>query len=199
LASPDSAEAASEQLFSLPFAEILRRTSEKTPFAGGGAMSAMACASAAALVAMAARFTGDIAVPALEEAEAAIAELRALADADAESFGELLGAWKLPADHLQRRERVASAALAACRVPLRVCELGERIVDQAAWLAKEGKKDLRGDAVTACYLAQAGVRGAARLVEIDAGQATDRRPVDEALVIVDRTRRTVERMESGQP
>lgn len=187
-----------EPLFSLPFSEILRLTSERTAFAGGGAVSAVACASAASLVVMAARYTGEAAVPALKEAEAAIPELGELADADAESFGDLLTAWRLPADHPDRRERVASAALGACRVPLRVCELGERIVEQAAWLAAEGKPDLRGDAVTACYLAQAGVRGAARLVEINAGQAPDRGPADAAAAIVARTRRVVEQLESGE-
>jgi formiminotetrahydrofolate cyclodeaminase len=187
-----------EPLFSLPFSEILRLTSERTAFAGGGAVSAMACASAASLVGMAARYAGESAVPALEETEAALGELRELADADAESFGQLLTAWRLPPDRPDRRERVASAALAACRVPLRVCQLGERIVEQATWLAAEGKRDLRGDAVTACYLAQAGVLSAARLVAINAAQGPDRSLPDEAGAIVARVRQVVEQMEAEE-
>jgi formiminotetrahydrofolate cyclodeaminase len=200
LAFPDrgDGQVPTEPLFSLPFSEILRLTSERTAFAGGGAVSAMACASAASLVVMAARYTGENAVPALKETEAALGELRELADADADSFGELLAAWRLPADHPDRRARVASAALAACRVPLRVSELGERIVEQATWLAAEGKRDLRGDAVTACYLAQAGVRAAARLVAINAGQGPDRSPADAAGAIVARVRQLVEQMEGEE-
>jgi formiminotetrahydrofolate cyclodeaminase len=197
-ASPDlrgQHETSHEALFGLPFEEILRRTAERTAYAGGGAVSAMACASAASLVAMAARFTGEAAVLALTDAEAAIVELRGLADADADAFGELLVAWKLPADRPDRAERVAAAASRACAVPLRVCEIGARLAEHAACLAAEGKHDLVGDALTAGYLAQAGVRGSARLVEINARQATDRAPAETARAAVARTREAVELME----
>lgn len=79
-----------QPLFELPFEEILRRTAERTSYPGGGAASAMACASAAPLIAMAGRFTGDAAAEMVVQAEDAMAELAGLAQADADAFGELL-------------------------------------------------------------------------------------------------------------
>ena len=182
----------SHALFTLPFDEILRRTAERSPYPGGGAASAMACSSAAALVAMAARFTGDAAQEAVTAAEAAIDELRQLADADADAFAELLAAWRLPSDHADRRDRVATAARRACDVPLRICQLGADIARHGVWLATEGKRDLRGDAFTGAQLAHAAVQAAARLVEINARQADDQGPADEVRALVKRTRHLVD-------
>jgi hypothetical protein len=89
--------AATEPLFSPRF-DVLRLSSERTAFAGGGAVSAIACASAASLAVLAARYTGEAAVPALKEADAALGAVGDCADADASSFGEVLTAWR-------RRER----------------------------------------------------------------------------------------------
>ena len=173
-------------LFELPLAEILRRTAARTSYPGGGAASALACASAASLIAMAGRFTGDAAVEAVGLAEAAIDELADLAQADAEAFRELLAAWRIPREEPGRQERVAAAALRACDVPLQICRIGADLAGLAGWLAREGKPDLRGDAYTAGQLAQAGVRGAAQLVEINARQAPDPGVADEARRLVDR-------------
>ncbi len=186
----------SPPLFSLPFDEIVRRTAEHSAYPGGGAAAAMACSSAAALVAMAARYTGTVADPARSSAEAAIDELHRLADEDADVYGALLDAWQRSPDDPERRERVAAAALGACGVPLRIARLGSEIARQGVWLASEGKRDLRGDAFTAAQLASAGVRGAARLVELNARQAEDRRPAEEARSLVRQTSRLIDEMES---
>jgi formiminotetrahydrofolate cyclodeaminase len=188
-----------EPLFTLPFETIVRRTSERTTYPGGGAACAMACASAASLVAMAARFTGEGAAQALATAESAIQELRHLADEDAAAFGKLLEAWALPADHPERRERVAAAALGACAVPVRICRLGAQIVVSAAWLSTEGKRDLRGDAFTGAQLGLAGVLGAAQLVELNAAQAADDAPAQEVRGLVASTRELVRQLEGTPP
>jgi methenyltetrahydrofolate cyclohydrolase len=185
-------------LFALPVDEVLGRTSEKSPYAGGGAVCALSCASAAALVAMAARFAGEDAEPVLADAEDAVTRLKGLADADADAYGALLLARRLPADHPQRRDRVAAGALRACEVPLAICETGARLVDHAAWLAAHGKRDLVGDVLTAAYTAAAGVRGAAALVRINARYADDPAPADEARRAVVHTRAVVERLEHQQ-
>jgi formiminotetrahydrofolate cyclodeaminase len=169
----------SESLFTLPFETILARTSQRTAYPGGGAASAMACASAASLVAMVARYTGEAAAHALTDAEAAMEQLQHLADEDQVGFAELMEAWAEPKDAPGRRERVASAAARASEVPLRICRLGAQIAAHAAWLSAEGKRDLRGDAFAAAHLCLAGVLGSARLVELNAGQASDRSPVEE--------------------
>jgi len=186
-----------QPLFELPFEEILRRTAARTSYPGGGAASAMACATAASLVAMAGRFTGDAAADAVAQAETAIDELAALAQADAEAFGELLAAWRIPREEPGRQERVAAAAVHASQVPLRICRIGAELARHAAWLAREGKPDLRGDAYTAAQLARAGVRGAAELVELNARQATDPEVADEARRLVGQTTALTNDMEQA--
>jgi formiminotetrahydrofolate cyclodeaminase len=187
-----------DPLFTLPFETILRRTSQRTAYPGGGAASAMACASAASLVAMAARYTGDVAAHAVTDAESAIDQLHHLADEDEAGFTELMEAWAEHKDAPGRRERVAAAALRASEVPLRICRLGAQIAAHAAWLATEGKRDLRGDAFAAAHLCLAGVLGSARLVELNAGQAADPAPVQEARAHVASTRDLVRRLDDTQ-
>jgi methenyltetrahydrofolate cyclohydrolase len=191
---PSGEQVGSASLFALSVDDVLRRTAEKSPYAGGGAVSAMSCASAAALVVMAARFAGEDAAALLADAEDAVAELKRLADADADAYGALLLARRLPADHPQRRHRVAEGALKACEVPLRICETGARLVDHASWLAAQGKRDLVGDVLTAAYLADASVRGAAALVQINARYADDPAPAEQARRAVVHTRAVVERL-----
>lgn len=180
-----------DHLFALPLEQVLTRTAERTAYPGGGAACAAACASAAALVAMAARF-GDEPATVVAEAEAAVTELGRLADEDAEAFGELLAAWRLPSDEPSRGERVAAAASRASEVPLRICRLGAAMAVHAAHLAIEGKPDVRGDAYTGAYLCHAAVCAAARLVEINARQAADLSASDEARSLADQTQRAVD-------
>lgn len=185
---PDDAPA----LFELPFEEILRQTAARTSYPGGGAASAMACATAASLIAMAAGFTdhasrdatAEAAAGAVARAETAIDELAGLAQADAEAFGELLAAWRIPRQQTGRQERVATAAVHASQVPLGICRIGAELARHAVWLVREGKPDLRGDTYTAALLAAAGARGAAQLVELNARQATDQSLAEEARRLV---------------
>jgi methenyltetrahydrofolate cyclohydrolase len=187
-----------QSLFTLPFETILRRTSERTAYPGGGAASAMACASAASLVAMVARYTGEAAAVAVTDAESAIEELHHLADEDEVGFADLMEAWAEPKDAPGRAERVASAASRASEVPLRICRVGAEVARHAASLAVAGKRDLRGDAFAAAYLCLAGVLGSARLFELNAGQASDLAPVEEVRAHVASTRDLVRRLDEAQ-
>lgn len=184
-----------EKLLSLTYDELLRRTSARTPDAGAGAVSALTCASAAALTVMVARFAGPLAEPILDELEAMMAELAELADLDGEGFGELLAAWRLPAEDPLRGSRVAGGAVRACEVPLRVCELGSRVVDHAARLVINGKPDLRGDALTAAYLGDACVRSAACLVRFNATNLAGQDPVHRANAFAEHTAQVVSRLD----
>ena len=182
-----------DHLFGLSLEQILSRTAERTAYPGGGAACAAACASAASLVAMVARFSDEPA-SVVAEAEAAVAELGRLADEDAEAFGELLTSWRLSRDEPSRGERVSAAATRASQVPLRICRLGAAMAVHATRLATVGKRDLRGDAYAGAYLCHAAVCAAARLVEINARQATDRSAADEATSLATLTRRAVDEM-----
>lgn len=184
-----------EKMLSLTFEELLRRTSARTPDAGAGAVSALTCASAAALTAMVARFAGPFSEPILDELEAMALELGELADLDGDGFGELLAAWRLPTEDPHRGSQIAAGALRACEVPLRVCELGARVVDHAARLVINGKPDLQGDALTAAYLGDACVRSAARLVRLNAKNLTGQEPVHRADGYAQHTARVVSRLD----
>ena len=143
---------------------------------------AVAVALAAALTAMAARFSTEHLADAdglAGRAEGLRGEVVLLARADAVAYGRVLDANRAPRDvgEEERRQRIREALTEAADVPLSIAGIGAEVVGISARLAEEGNPNLRGDAVTAAVLAGAGVRAAATLVEINvsAGGADDGR------------------------
>ncbi len=179
------------RIFSLPFDEALGRTAERTPELGGGPTAAMTCASAAALVMMAARHAGDVGEAIVADLEPLLEALAKLADADGPAFAELLAAWRLPADEPSRAEAVAAGALLACSVPLRVAAIGARVCEHACFLVGNGTPDLVGDALTAAFLADAGVQSSACLVRLNARQVTEGDPVAEVAALATTSRELI--------
>ena len=161
-------------------------------------MAAVAVALAAGLSGMAARLsTGQLAdAPELaERADASRRRVAPLATADAESYGRVLDAYRLPRkpDPETRRERIRDALSGAADVPLAVAEVGSEVAGIAARLVEEGNPNLEGDAMTAVLLADSGVRAAATLVEINLSSANleDGR-LGRANELVDKTAATVQ-------
>jgi methenyltetrahydrofolate cyclohydrolase len=151
----------------LPLGEFLDRVASDKPAPGGGSVAAVAVALAAGLAGMAARLsTGQLSdAPELaEQADASRLRVAPLARADAESYGRVLAAYRDPED---RTERVRDALSGAADVPLAVAEAGNEVVGIASRLVEEGNPNLEGDAMTAVLLASAGVRAAAKLVQIN--------------------------------
>ncbi len=160
---------------------LLDLVASREPAPGGGASAAVAVALAAALTAMAARFSTEHLADA-DDLAARADELRAevvpLARADAAAYGRVLDAQQTPRDDEEaRRRKIREALTEAADVPLSVAGIGAEVAGIAARLVEEGNPNLRGDAVTAVFLAGAGVRAAATLVEINvsAGGADDGR------------------------
>jgi formiminotetrahydrofolate cyclodeaminase len=142
------------------------------PAPGGGAATAIAVALAAGLSGMAARLSGDHLADATGLAERADRLRRRgapLAQEDATAYGHVLAAYRNQDDGAPgaRRERIRTALSGAAEVPLTIAEAGAEVAEIAARLAREGNPNLRGDAVAAALLAEAGVRAAAVLVEIN--------------------------------
>ncbi len=157
------------------------------PAPGGG--------SAAALVAMVGRLTSSRKAYAAvaeefrgitEEAERLRLELRRLVDEDAEAYGRVMEAYKLPKETGQegqkgqkRQEAIDGALLAAAEVPLRTARAAARVAELARRAAEAGNKNAVCDAGVAALLAMSGVKGAVYnvavnvkgLVERDAGMA----------------------------
>jgi methenyltetrahydrofolate cyclohydrolase len=152
--------------------EVAARTSEP----GGGAVSAVAVGMAAALVAMAARFSDqqlEGAADLAEKADALRAEVLPLARADAEAYASLIAAFRLPKDDPERDDAVATAAREAARVPLEIAAFGAEVGLLAARLAEAGNPNLTGDAVAAALLASAAARTCANLVRINLDEGAD--------------------------
>ena len=141
------------------------------PAPGGGSVAAVAVALAAGLSGMAARLSaGQLADGLAARADALRCRVAPLAEADAESYGRVLAAYREP-DSETRRERASDALSGAADVPLAVAEVGSEVAGIAARLVEEGNPNLEGDAIAALLLAEAGVRAATVLVEINLSSA----------------------------
>jgi formiminotetrahydrofolate cyclodeaminase len=126
---------------------------------GGGSALAVTVANAAAIVAMAARVTGD---PALaERAEALRTRTAPLAQLDADTYRAALA----DRDFAQ-----------AADPPLEIARCAVDVAALAATLAAEGAEAIRADAIAAGALAAAAVRGTVAMVEVNlAGRPGDPR------------------------
>jgi len=129
-----------------------------------------------------------------DRADASRRRVAPLARADAESYGRVLEAVRLPRDSEARTERIEDALSGAADVPLAVAEAGSEVAGVAARLVEEGNPNLQGDAMTAVLLADAGVRAAATLTEINLSSANvaDGR-LGRANELVEKTAATVRR------
>jgi len=158
---------------------FLDQVSSKQPAPGGGAAAAVTVAMAAGLVGMAARFAVDHLADATDIvscAEVLRRRVAPLAQTDADAYRGYLAATRLPREPKPeaRRRQIRAALSRAADVPLTVAEIAADVADLAAVLAAGGNPNLRGDAVTAALLAEAGARSAACLVEINVGTGDQR-------------------------
>lgn len=151
-----------------------------SPAPGGGAAAAVTVAMAAALAGMAARFAEehlDGSPELVARADSLRRSVAPLAQADARAYAEVLVALDLPREPNpeDRRSAIRSAMSAAADIPLAVAEIAAEVADLAADLSAHGNPNLRGDAITAGLLADAGARAASVLVKINLGDSSDRR------------------------
>ena len=153
--------------------EFLDDVAAKTSAPGGGGVSSITIALAAALAGMTARFSekklGDEADRLAARADELREEVAGLAQADAEAYGAYVEARRLPEDHPDRERTIAEAEDGAAHVPLRIAEIGAEVARLAVDLAERGNPNLAGDAYTSGVLAEAGTRAAANLVVVNLG------------------------------
>lgn len=155
----------------VPLGDFLDAVASREPAPGGGSSAAVSVAMAAGLVAMAARLSPDLTESGRLVADAEHLRRRSaeLADADAEAYGKVLATMSATRDSepAEREERRRAAFESATLVPLELAELGADTARLAAVLVASGNPNLRGDAATAAYVAEGGVRSAAALVRIN--------------------------------
>lgn len=163
----------------LPVSDFLARVAAPTPAPAAGAVSATVVALAAGLAAMSAGLSSRQLAEADDlAARAAQLQRRAmpLGQRDGDAYAAVLAARARPADDPERSSAVRTALSEASDVPLEIAEVGVAVIDIAADVVRRGNPNLRGDAHTACLMAQAAVRAAVVLVELNlAGQAEDPR------------------------
>jgi formiminotetrahydrofolate cyclodeaminase len=150
--------------------EFLDLVAKRQPAPGGGAVAAVTVSVAAALVAMAARFSVgrlDGAEAMVRDAERLRSRAADLADADADAYGAVIAAYAGSREEDEQRERIRAALTRATDVPVQVAQIGAETARLAGRLAVEGKRDVRGDAVTGLLLAEAATRSAAHLVAVN--------------------------------
>jgi methenyltetrahydrofolate cyclohydrolase len=195
-----SPENTTSEYLDLPLGEFLDLVASGNPAPGGGSVAAVAVALAAGLSGMAARLSAGQLADAdglAERADAARRRVAPLARIDAEAYGRVLDAYREP-DSETRRERVSDALSGATDVPLAVAEVGNEVAGIAARLVEEGNANLVGDAITAVLLAEAGVRAAVTLAEINLSAANlDDDRLGRANELVDETAWTARRITGG--
>jgi formiminotetrahydrofolate cyclodeaminase len=154
-------------------AEFLGALGSSAPTPGGGAASALAGALAAALAEMVAQLT--IGRPKFQQVEERVhgvleqvrslrAELLRLMDEDAQAYGGVAAAYRLPKgseeDNATREAAIQRALVAAMQPPLRIMDRSCAVLELAGEIADVGNPTVASDAGCAAILGEAAVRAA---------------------------------------
>jgi formiminotetrahydrofolate cyclodeaminase len=166
---------------------LLDAVASDEPVPGGGSVSALAGAQAAALGTMVLRLTaakggGDYGPGELDQALEELAGLRAALlagfDYDAAAYQAVVTAYRLPRasdEERQARERAAEAALqGATRVPLETARQAAAVLARCAEAVSRGFSQAVTDAGVGVALAHAAVTGALYNVEMNTRDLGDR-------------------------
>jgi formiminotetrahydrofolate cyclodeaminase len=158
----------------LPVRELLEETAAASVTPAGGAAAAVAVALAAALTAMAARFSRESwegSEGAVAQAEAIRVRVEPLAAEDIAAYSEVLRLRRVGADD----EALGRALERAAEVPSELAEAAADALELALHVADRCDPAVRVDAVAAAELARAGARIGSRIVDVNLAM----RPGDE--------------------
>jgi formiminotetrahydrofolate cyclodeaminase len=160
--------------------EYLEAASSKSPTPGGGSVSAVVAANAAAMVSMVANLTlgkkgyddaQDTVRDILGIMGQSMAEIKALTEKDMQAFQRFMDAWKLPSaseeEKAAKNAAMEQAAQNASSVPLELCRACVVILQQAVRLAPIGNKTAISDVGVGVYLAEAALKAAMLSVDIN--------------------------------
>ena len=180
-----------------------------SPTPGGGSVAAHAGALAAALAQMVAGLTAGKKKYAAVDAEmrelglqaaALVNELSSLVARDAEAYGAVSAAYKMPNEPADaaaaRSAAITDALLGAAEVPLETARACARVAELAATCANKGNTNAVSDAGVAALLADAACRGAVYNVRINVSSLEEKSRgaglVAEANQLLAQTRKFVE-------
>jgi formiminotetrahydrofolate cyclodeaminase len=165
---------------------FIEKTAAPDAVPGGGSVSALAGALAAALSAMVAgltlkKETFNAVKPRMEalhqKAAALQTELLTAVDRDSESYQAVLTAFRLPkgtdGQAASRGAAIQDAFKGACQVPLQVAEMALQVADLGVQAARDGNPDMITDAGVSVSMARAAVLGALMNVRINLAAIKD--------------------------
>jgi formiminotetrahydrofolate cyclodeaminase len=167
-------------IYKMTLNEYLDAVSSKNPTPGGGSVSAVVAANAAAMVSMVANLTlgkkayegvqAD-AVSILSTIDKIISVIKVLTEKDILAFQSLMDAWRLPSatedEKSIKKEAMENAAKNASLVPLDLCRTCLNILKQTLRLAPIGSKSAISDVGVGVYLAEAALKAAMLSVDIN--------------------------------
>ncbi|MBA3347176.1 MAG: cyclodeaminase/cyclohydrolase family protein [Actinobacteria bacterium] len=157
--------------------DLLDELEAEGPIPAGGAAAAISAAMATSLVGMAAHSSPDWegAGAVVAQAKVVRTRLMSLALADSEAYAGVLEALRPDGDLIgdERDIRLGFALARAAALPFAIAEAAADAVELAAHAAEECIGSVRGDVLTAAVLAEAAVRVAVHLVEINLGTRDD--------------------------
>jgi formiminotetrahydrofolate cyclodeaminase len=169
-----------------PVGEFLDAVASDAPTPGGGSISAIAGASAAALIAMVARLTvgkkgfedvQDRMEEIVNQADESRSALIALGDRDAAAFEAVMAALRLPKDtdelKADRSDALQRATADAAAAPLEVARRSASLLDPAVEVIRTGNPNAASDGATAAAMLHAAIVGAVANVEINLASLKD--------------------------
>jgi glutamate formiminotransferase/formiminotetrahydrofolate cyclodeaminase len=172
--------------------DFVAAVASNKPVPGGGSVAAHTGALGAALAHMVAGLTvGRKKYAAVDArmrevagtATALGAQLAALVQRDADAYGDVSAAYKLPQetddDKLARAAAIERALVGASRTPLETAQLCADVAALALECARDGNVNAVSDAGVAALLAEAAAKGAAYNVRINTKGMTDRAVADD--------------------
>jgi len=181
-------------LIDLKVDDFVKQTAAASPVPGGGSVSALAGALAAALSAMVASLSmgkkgddaGDTEMERLLSRAGALQQVLTKAvDRDVMAYDTFLTALKLPkrtpAEKDSRQREMQAAIRKISEVPLAVAESALEVLHLAAATAEKGRKDIVTDAAVAVLLSRAAVRGALYNLKFNLRSLKDDAYVQESL------------------
>jgi len=158
-------------------AAFLDQLAARVPAPGGGATAALQAAQAAALLGMVARYSdgprydAELMNRIVTEADALREDALALAEADADAFGAVAGAYRLPRaterEKAIRSAAISSALAGAARPPADVVRTALRLVGLAGDLWPAGNHTMIADVAAAAVAARAAAVTARLMIEVN--------------------------------
>ena len=165
---------------------FLEELASKSPTPGGGSVSALMGAQAAALVSMVCNLTigkekyaevESVMITLLGEAEALREKLMTLIAADVDTFNNLMSAYALPkesdAEKTRRSEVIQQALKLATQVPLECARACAEVVKLSRIAAQNGNLVVISDAGAAVMSAYGGLKSASLNVYINTNNLKD--------------------------